>query len=168
MAKAEQGSRVRINFTGTLEDGTVFDSTLEGEECGDTCHDEDCHEDDCHDPGCGCAPGPIALTIGAGELFPQLEEALIGMAPGERKTITIAAEDAFGEYDEERVFTVPRTELPDDLDPEVGEELVLADENDEEIGVTVVEADAESVTFDANHPLAGEDLTYEVELLEIV
>ena len=163
MAQAQKNDRVRINFTGTLADGTVFDSTLEREECDDACHDEDCH-----DPGCGCEPGPVDLTIGAGELFPQLEEALIGMAPGETKKITIAAEDAFGEYDEERVFTVPRADLPDDLDPAVGDELVLSGDDDEELGVVVVEATAEGVTFDANHPLAGEDLTYEVELLAIL
>ncbi|HEY6006888.1 MAG TPA: peptidylprolyl isomerase [Geobacteraceae bacterium] len=163
MAQAQKNDRVRINFTGTLADGTVFDSTLEREECDDACHDEDCH-----DPGCGCEPGPVDLTIGAGELFPQLEEALIGMAAGETKKITIAAEDAFGEYDEERVFTVPRADLPDDLDPAVGDELVLSGDDDEEIGVVVVEATPESITFDANHPLAGEDLTYEVELLAIL
>lgn len=163
MAQAQKNDRVRINFTGTLADGTVFDSTLEREECDDACHDEDCH-----DPGCGCEPGPVDLTIGAGELFPQLEEALIGMAAGETKKITIAAEDAFGEYDEERVFTVPRADLPDDLDPAVGDELVLSGDDDEELGVVVVEATPESITFDANHPLAGEDLTYEVELLAIL
>lgn len=110
----------------------------------------------------------MEITIGGGEFFEQVEEALIGMAPGEKKTVTIPAEDAFGEYDEEKVFTVPKSDLPADLVPEVGLELVLANDDEEEIGVAVVEVTADSVTFDANHPLAGEDLTYEFELVEIL
>lgn len=166
MAQAKNGDKVSINYTGTLEDGTVFDSTLEGDCDHDECDSSDeCVTDEC---GCGCEPGPRELTIGSGELFPQLDEALVGMAPGEKKKIVIAAEDAFGEYDEEKVFTVPREDLPEDLDPEVGEELVLANEDDEELGVVVTEVNEEGVTFDANHPLAGEDLTFEVELVGIL
>lgn len=168
MTQAKQGDKVKIDYTGTLEDGTVFDSTLENEcepeDCG--CEEDgDCGDDDC---GCGCETGPMVLTIGAGELFPLIDEALVGMAPGDKKTVVIPAADAFGEYDKERVFTVPRGELPDDLDPVVGEELVLSNEDEEELGVAVIEANAESVTFDANHPLAGENLTFEVSLLEIL
>jgi peptidylprolyl isomerase len=110
----------------------------------------------------------MALTIGAGDFFPQVEEALIGMSPGEKKTVVIPVDDAFGEYDEERVFTVSRKDLPDDLNPEVGDQLGLADENDETIGVTVMDVTDDSITFDANHPLAGEDLTFELELIEIL
>ena len=167
MAQAKQGDKVKIDYTGTLEDGTVFDSTLEGEEC----NPDECETDDCDDEGCGCGgheTGPMALTIGAGDFFPQVEEALIGMSPGEKKTVVIPGDDAFGEYDEERVFTVSRKDLPDDLNPEVGDQLGLADENDETIGVTVMDVTEESITFDANHPLAGEDLTFELELIEIL
>lgn len=168
MAQAKQGDKVKIDYTGTLEDGTVFDSTLESEcdseECG--CEEDgDCGDDDC---GCGCESGPMTLTIGEGELFPQVDAALVGMAPGDKKTVVIPAASAFGEYDKERIFTVPRSDLPDDLNPVVGDELVLANEEEEELGVMVIEANAESVTFDANHPLAGEDLTFEVSLLEIL
>jgi peptidylprolyl isomerase len=162
MAQAKQGDKVKIDYTGTLEDGTVFDSTLEGEECSP----DECETDDCDDEGCGT--GPMALTIGAGDFFPQIEEALIGMSPGEKKTVVIPVEDAFGEYDEERVFTVSRKDLPDDLNPEIGDQLGLADENDETIGVTVMDVTDDSITFDANHPLAGEDLTFELELIEIL
>jgi peptidylprolyl isomerase len=165
MSQAKKGDKVRINYTGRLADGTVFDSTLE-EECGhDECDGDDCTDDDC---GCGCESGPMELTIGTGELFPQIDEALAGMAPGEKKTVVIPAADAFGEIDPEKVFTVPRSDLPEDLKPEVGDELVLGNEDDEELGVAVVEVSAETVTFDANHPLAGEDLSFEVELLEIL
>jgi peptidylprolyl isomerase len=165
MAQAKQGDKVKINYIGTLEDGTVFDSTLEDECDHDECETDDCGDDDC---GCGCESGPMELIIGTGELFPQVDEALVGMAPGEKKTIVIPAVDAFGEIDKEKVFTVPRVDLPDDLQPSVGDELVLSNEDDEELGVVVIEAGAESVTFDANHPLAGENLSFEVELLEIL
>ncbi|HEY6872384.1 MAG TPA: peptidylprolyl isomerase [Geobacteraceae bacterium] len=165
MALAKNGDRVRIDYTGTLADGTVFDSTLEHGECGsDDC---DTDEHDSGDCGCGCESGPMELTIGAVELFPQIDEALVGMAPGDKKTVVIGVEDAFGEYDEEKVFTVPRGELPDGLTPEVGDEFVLTNEDNEELGVLVVGITDEDVTFDANHPLAGEELTYRVELLEI-
>jgi peptidylprolyl isomerase len=165
MSQAKKGDKVKINYTGKLEDGTVFDSTLE-EECGhDECETDDCSDDDC---GCGCESGPMELTIGGGELFSQIDDALIGMAPGEKKTVVIPAADAFGAFDQEKVFTVPRSDLPEDLKPEVGDELVLGNEDDEELGVAVIEVSDESVTFDSNHPLAGEDLSFEVELLEIL
>ena len=164
MAQAKKGDRVRIDFTGTLEDGTIFDSTLDSGDC-ETGH---CDTDDCGDEGCGCEAGPLELVIGEGEFFEQIEEALIGMAPGEKKTLTIPSDDAFGDYDESKVFAVLREQIPDDMQPEVGEELVLTDEEDEAIGVTVVEVADDSITFDANHPLAGEDLTYEFTLVEIL
>lgn len=165
MAQAKKGDKVKINYTGTLSDGTVFDSTIE-DVCG---HDEfDADHGSDEDCGCGCESGPMELTIGGVELFPQIDEALIGMTPGEKKAIVIPAIDAFGEYEKDKVFTVPRSDLPEDLKPEVGDELVLTSEDDEELGVAVLETSEESVTFDANHPLAGEDLTFEVELLEIL
>ena len=166
MALAKKGDRVTIDFTGKLADGTVFDSTLEEMECSSEECDTDEH--DAGDCGCGCEVGPMELVIGGGEFFPQIEEALVGMAPGEKKTVVLAAADAFGEHDEEKVFTVPRSDLPEGLVPEVGDELVLTNEDEEDIGVTVIDATPESVTFDANHPLAGEDLTFELQLVEIL
>lgn len=165
MAQAKNGDTITINYTGTLDDGTVFDSTLEGIDCGD----EECSVDDCGDDECGCGheSGPMTFVLGQAILFPLIDEAIVGMAPGEKKKIRIPAADAFGEYDKERVFTVPRADLPEDLVPEVGDELVLSNEDDEELGVTVLETTADEVTFDGNHPLAGEDLTFEVELVSI-
>jgi peptidylprolyl isomerase len=162
MAQAKQGDKVRIELVGTLEDGTVFQDSVGSQGCDDECGHEHAAEDAC---GCG---GPLEVTIGAGELFPQLEELLIGMAPGEKRSVMIIAADAFGEYDDDHVVTIPLAQLPDDLHPEVGEELVLTGDDDEHFGVTVVEVNAESVTFDSNHPLAGEDLTFEVILREIL
>ncbi len=156
MATAQKGSRVRIDFTGTLEDGTVFDTTIKDAS-------GDCGCDDC-----GCDEGPMELVIGEDSFFTLIEEALVGMAPGEKKTVHIPAEEAFGDYDDEKIFTITRDQIPDDLYPEVGQELELTDEDDEAVMVTVIEVDDEGVTLDANHPLAGEDLSYEIELLEIV
>src|SRR6185369_5997024 len=116
MATAKKGDKVRIDFTGTLEDGSVFDSTIK--EVG--CCDDDADDCGCDDDGCGCESGPMELTIGEEEFFSAVEEALIGMAPGEKKTVVIPAEDAFGEYDEEEVFSISRDQLPADIVPEVG------------------------------------------------
>lgn len=165
MAQAQKGDRVLIDYTGTLEDGTIFDSTL-SEECGD----HQCSTGCCEDEGCDCdESGPMELTIGNDDFFPQIEAALIGMTPGEKKTVVVPAIEAFGEYDQERVFTVPRADLPEDMPVELGAELVLTGEDDgDELAVTVVEVTDEQVSFDANHPLAGEDLTFEITLTEIV
>ena len=166
MTQVKSGDRVRIEYTGRLEDGSVFDSTVEETECSvDDC---DTSEHDSGDCSCGCDSGPVELTVGEAQLFPQIDEALVGMSPGEKKTITIPAEDAFGEYDKEKVFTVPRSDLPDDLSPTVGDEMVLANEDDEELGVVVVEVNDQGITFDANHPLAGEELIYDIQLVEIL
>ncbi|GFO53434.1 peptidyl-prolyl cis-trans isomerase [Geomonas sp. Red276] len=165
MATAKQGDKVLINYVGTLEDGSIFDSTMHEHD-----HDHGCCEDDdcgCDDEGCGCETGPMEITIGNEDFFPQIEEALIGMAPGEKKTVVIPAEDAFGEYDEEEVFQIPREQLPPEITPEVGMELELSGEDEDPIGVTIVEVNEQTITVDANHPLAGEDITYEVELVEI-
>jgi peptidylprolyl isomerase len=148
MAKAKQGDLVKINFTGTLKDGTVFDTTLPDEENPEE--------------------AAMELTIGEGEIFAEVEEALIGMSPGEKKTVFIAADDAFGPYDEENVFSIAREQLPPEPLPELGQEVELTDEDGESLAVTVVEITEEDITFDSNHPLAGQDLTYEVELTEIL
>ena len=167
MAQAKQGDRVVINFVGTLEDGTVFDSTLDIEE--ESCSSDGCDSDGCDSDDCCCGEnGPMELVIGEEDFFIQVEEALVGMAPGEKKTVRIPAEDAFGEYDAEKVFQVSRSEIPDDIYPEVGQELELTDEDDQLFEVTVVDVNDEDITLDANHPLAGQDLTYEVELVEIL
>lgn len=160
MAQAKKGDTVTINYIGSLEDGTVFDSTYEGDDCGDDCSTDDC--------GCGCEAGPIKLVLGSEDFFIPLEEALVGMAPGEKKTVVIPAEDAFGEYDGEKIFSVPREQMPADLNPSAGQELVLTNDEDEDLVVTVIEVNDEGIRLDANHPLAGEDLTFELELMEIL
>jgi peptidylprolyl isomerase len=150
------GDRVKFNFNGTLEDGTVFDTTYES----DVCEDDGC--------GCGGADGPMELEVGAEQFFPEIEEALVGMSPGDRKTLTIVADDAFGEYDEEMVSVVPRGQFPTDINPAVGDDFEVVNDEGESMVVTVIEVGDAEVTLDANHPLAGEDLTFELELVEIL
>ena len=153
MAKANKGDTVKIDFTGRLEDGTIFDSTVEHAEC---------EPDDCE-----CEIGPMDLVLGGGEFFPQVEAALIGLEVGSKIELVIKAEDAFGAFDEERVFVVEKSQFPEDINPEPGQNLELIDEEGDAIVVMVLDVDDDNVTLDANHPLAGEDLTFALELLEV-
>ena len=157
MAIAKQGSTVTINYAGRLADGSLIDSTYPEHAVHD-CDDEHCHHE----------PGPYELTIGAGDFYIPVEEALIGMTPGERKTVTISPADGFGDYDPEKVFKVKRSEFPEDITPEVGMGLEVTGEDDEIFMVMVVEVTDDEVSLDTNHPLAGEELTYEFELLQIL
>jgi len=164
MAKANKGDTVRINFTGRLEDGTIFDSTLEHAEL----ESDDCEPGESDSDDCGCEVGPMELLLGEGNFFPQVEIALVGLEVGETFNVVIKSEDAFGEYDEEKVFLVERDQFPEDIKPEPGQNLELIDEDEDAMVVLVLDVDETGVTLDANHPLAGEDLTFDVELLEIV
>ena len=154
MAKAKSGDKVRINFTGRLDDGTIFDSTVD--------------HADCELVDCECEIGPMELLLGEGDFFPQVEMALIDLEVGSKLNIIIKAEDAFGEYDEEKVFVVEKDQFPEDINPEPGQNLELIDEEDDAIVVMVLDVDETSITLDANHPLAGENLSFDLELLEIV
>lgn len=164
MAQAKQGDKVSINFIGKLDDGTIIDSTYpdpEHECCGS-------HDDKDHDH-CGHESGPFELELGAKEFYIPIEEALVGMAPGEKKTLVISPEDAFGDYNTENVFNVPLSEFPvDEITPEVGLELEVDGDDDESFLATIIKVGDEELTLDTNHPLAGEELTYEFELVEIL
>ena len=142
MSKAKNGDTVKIHYTGKLEDGTVFDSSVG------------------HDP--------LEFKIGQNQIFPKLEEAIIGMEPNETKTVLVSSVDAYGPYREEMVVDVPKNSFPADITPEVGLELELVQSNNQPIIVTILKVTDDSVTLDANHPLAGKDLTFDVKLLEIV
>jgi peptidylprolyl isomerase len=162
MAQAQQGDRVVVDYRGTLEDGTLFDSsddTTDG--CG-------CDEETCDDEGCGCESGPLQFVIGEGNLLPAFEATVIGMSVGETRTVKIPAAEAYGEREDEMVVTIARSEFPDELEPHVGMELELTQEDGEALVVEVIEVTEEEVTLDANHPLAGEDLTFEITLREIL
>lgn len=140
MAQAKSGDTVQVHYKGTLTDGTVFDSS-EGR-------------------------SPLEFTVGSGQVIKGFDEGVLGMNEGERKTINIPVEDAYGPANEEMIFTLNRTDIPDDIPLEEGMTLNMhEDGNPRPIPVIVRKLDDTSVTLDANHPLAGQDLTFEVELV---
>jgi peptidylprolyl isomerase len=141
MAQAKQGDTVKVHYTGRLDDGTVFDSSSDRD--------------------------PLEFTIGTGAIIPGFEQAVIGMAPGESKTETIPTDQAYGPYIEEMVLTVDRQQMPMEVEPEIGQQLQLQHPTGEVIPVVITEVSSSTVTLDANHPLAGESLIFEIQLVEI-
>ena len=142
MEQAKSGDTVIIHYTGKLDDGSIFETSEDQE--------------------------PILLTIGENETIQALEEAIVGMKPGETKTLKILAADAYGPYHKKLVKTVSRGVLAKGIKPEVGQELQATRIDGRKLTVTIKEFTEKSVTFDANHPLAGQDLTFDVQLMEIV
>ena len=140
--KAKEGDLVKVHYTGKLKDESVFDSSQNGE--------------------------PLEVTLGSGQVIPGFEKAVIGMSVGDSKTFEIAAAEAYGSYRDELVVEIDKERIPEDLSVEVGQQLVLRQTEGPPIRVMVTDMSDQSVTLDANHPLAGEDLTFEVQLLEIV
>jgi len=112
--------------------------------------------------------GPLTVTIGGGEVIPGFEQALVGMAPGDNKTVTLATEDAYGEHRTEMVQRIERAQIPAEIELEVGGVLQAAAPDGQVVRLTVTEFNDETVTLDANHPLAGEGLTFDLQLVEIV
>lgn len=141
MAQAKQGDVVAVNYTGRLKDGTVFDSNEGGD--------------------------PLSFTLGTGQVIAGFDEAVTGMEVGEVKTATIPSDDAYGARREDMVFTVERDRLPSDLNPEVGQELQLRTQDNQAVPVLITGLTETGVTIDANHPLAGVDLIFEIELVGI-
>jgi len=140
--EAKNGDVVRVHYTGTLGDGTVFDTSIERE--------------------------PLEFTLGGGQVIPGFEQAVIGMKVGESKKVTIPAEEAYGPRHDDLIMVMERERLPEGSDPMVGQQFQMMREDGEIIVVTVVEVSETMITIDANHPLAGKDLTFEIELVEIV
>lgn len=141
MTTAKIGDTVEVHYHGTLVDGTTFDSSRE-------------HE-------------PLVLTIGQGQMPPDFEEALVGMHEGERKTISIPCESAFGEHDAGMVLAVPAATIDVGETLAVGTLLRAQGPDGETASFTIVAIEEETVIMDGNHPLAGHDLTFELELLRI-
>jgi peptidylprolyl isomerase len=173
MAQAKNGDKVRVHYTGTLEDGSIFDSSEEaevacGDECGDDCGD---HGNDCEEHDCGCggnAGGPMEFVIGQGNLIPKFEAAVIGLEPGQSVKVQIAADDAYGQRAEEMVAVIERSEIPAEMKPQVGDHLEVIMQDGSPMPVMVTEVTETSITLDANHPLAGLNLTFDIRLVEIV
>jgi len=140
-AEAKNGDIVQVDYTGTLENGTVFDTSEGGE--------------------------PLNFTLGEGKMIPKFEEAVLGMKIGESKTFTIPASEAYGQYRDDLVLVVNREDLPTGLDPDVGQQLQMTlPDGGTSIG-TVTNATDTTITVDFNPPLAGKDLTFEIKLISI-
>jgi peptidylprolyl isomerase len=143
MRPAKQGDTVRVHYRGKLQDGSVFDETFDRE--------------------------PLRFTIGGGQLIPGFEEAVVGMTPGDSKTTELPVEKAFGPYLEERVIEVPKNKFARwDQQPTVGERVPIPQPDGSAIDVMVTEVTESKVTVDFNHPFAGQDLTIDIKLLDIV
>ena len=141
MAQAKAGDTVRVHYTGTLDNGDQFDSSRGGD--------------------------PLTFTLGEGTVIPGFDRAVTGMAVGDERSVTIPAEEAYGPHRDELTLRVPRGELPSHLDLHEGAQLRM-EQGDQVMVVTVRALDEESVTLDGNHPLAGEALTFALQLVEIV
>jgi peptidylprolyl isomerase len=140
MTQVRKGDSVKVHYTGTLADGTVFDSSVGRE--------------------------PLAVTVGSGQVIAGFDEALLGMTVGEKKTVLIPVDKAYGARNEEMVMEVPIEQVPPDLDAEVGTRLELGGMNGELIRVVVSAISKTHITLDANPPLAGKDLTFTIEVLD--
>ncbi|MBE9217168.1 peptidylprolyl isomerase [Plectonema cf. radiosum LEGE 06105] len=141
MTQAKAGNNVKVHYTGKLDDGTVFDSSIERE--------------------------PLQFSLGSGNVIPGFEEAIIGMTPGESKTATIPPDQAYGPQREELVITVEKEQIPTDLSVEIGQQLQISQNDGQVIPVIVTDVSDSQVTLDANHPLAGQQLTFDIELVEV-
>ncbi len=142
MSKAKKGDQVQVHYIGRLEDGTQFDSSRDGE--------------------------PLEFIVGANQVIPGFDAAIEGMEVGETKTVTIPCDQAYGPHEEALMLNVPRVNFPLEITPQVGQMLELTDASGQESVVAVVTyVGDDHVTLDANHPLAGEDLIFDLELVSV-
>lgn len=142
MTQAKSGDTVRIHYTGTLTDGSVFDSSSGRE--------------------------PLEFAVGSGQIIPGLDTAIPGMEVGENKTVTVPADQAYGPVDPANRQAVPRADIPDDIPLDLGAQLQMSSPDGQHVmPVTVVEVSDDEVVLDANHPLAGKDLIFAIEIVSI-
>lgn len=141
MSEARNGDRVKVHYTGKLWDGRILGSTENNQ--------------------------PVEFTIGSGQIVPGIEKGIIGMEVGERKTITIAPEDGFGPRREELVVDVNRSELPENMEPAIGQRVRMRQDDGQNIDLMITDMAEDTITLDANHPLAGRMLLFDLELVAI-
>ena len=141
MSKVKDGDTVKVHYTGTLKDGSVFDTSAERE--------------------------PLEFKLGEGQLIPGFEKAVIGMEEGDSTKIDIPVEEAYGEAREDLIINVPKDQLPEDVEPEVGMQLQVNQPDGQPVPVRIAEITDDELKLDANHPLAGKDLSFEIEVVEI-
>lgn len=146
-AVAQAGDTVKVEYTGTLDDGTEFDSSI--------------NESFGH-------PDPLEFTIGEGQLLVAFEEAVIGLKVGESTTVTIPAEEAYGLWSEDNIIMLNWSQMGEGVEPEIGDTLYMQNPYGQWMELLVLNTSEEGVQVDANHKLAGEDLTFEILLVEIL
>jgi peptidylprolyl isomerase len=141
MEKVENGQFVSVHYKGTLQNGEVFD-TSEGRH-------------------------PLEVEMGAGQVLSGFEKALLGMSLNEKKVFTLDPEDAFGQKDESRIYSLPRADIPSEVNPEIGQTVALSSPAGRQVPAMITEVDEETVVVDLNHPLAGQTLTFDIEVVGI-
>jgi peptidylprolyl isomerase len=141
MTPAKQGDTVSVHYTGKLVDGTIFDTSRSRQ--------------------------PLRFTIGQGKVIAGFEQAVVGMVAGDSKTATIPADQAYGPHRDDMIITMERSKLPEGLVPQVGQRLELTQMDDSTVLVTITDVGDTSMTLDANHPLSGKDLIFDIEVVEI-
>lgn len=141
MQQAKSGDTVKVHYSGRLTDGTTFDSS-DGRD-------------------------PLEFKVGNGDVIKGFDEGVSGMTVGEKKTVHIPADEAYGQKDEERIVEFPKANFPPDMEPEVGMQLNMTNGSGQVIPVVIMEIGEENVILDANHPLAGQDLIFDIELVDI-
>ncbi len=141
MAKIKEGDTVKVHYTGTIADGTVFDTSKQRE--------------------------PLEFTIGEGKLIPGFENAVLGMNVGDSSKVTIPSDQAYGDKRDDMVIDVDRSQIPPEIKPEVGQQLQIQQKDGSSLPVVVTDITEQTVQLDANHPLAGEDLIFEIEVVEV-
>ena len=142
MKQAKNGDTVKVHYTGKLGNGKIFDSSAKRD--------------------------PLQFKVGDGQIIPGFEQAVVGMNPGESKTIKLPADKAYGPYREEMILVVDQNQFPKNLKLEVGQQLQIPQKDGRKTLVTVTNISESSVTLDANHPLAGKDLSFDIQLIEIL
>jgi len=141
VSTVKEGDMVKVHYTGKFEDGTVFDSSKDKE--------------------------PLEVAIGQGQVIPGFEKGIMGMKKGAVKTITLTPENAYGQVRDDLIVKVKKSDIPENIEPKIGLNLQMKQSDGQVINLVVSEIAEETVTLDANHPLAGKTLVFDIEVVEI-